>query len=301
MKTATGFDKLKALRDAKELINTNDETRKGFEITAGAVFRKYKACLTFARVEVFKPDYQAINYIYSSLQDDKAAADTAAIIQRLNAIVAEAIDIQPDREEDRIFDISKVNFELLRKEFAKSERKASDVQDLRSVIQKRLARMLADNPTLNDFQERFDKIVSEYNKEKDKNTIETTFEALMRLTADLEAETQAHVALGLTADQKPVFDLLVRNDLTKEEIRQIKSASVELLKAIQRKIEDVQDVFEKQSTRDGLKQEIFDLLYDERTGLPASKYDDDALGLKTDALFQFFENRYAAASHAAFS
>ncbi|MBV1868836.1 MAG: type I restriction endonuclease subunit R [Marinosulfonomonas sp.] len=294
MKTATGFDKLKTLKDAKELINTNDETRKGFEITARAVFRKYKACLTFAQVETYKPDYQAINYIYSSLQEDKAEADTAAIIQKLNAIVAEAINIKADREEERIFDISKVNFELLRKEFAKSDRKASDVQDMRSVIQKRLAKMLADNPTLNDFQERFDKIVSEYNEEKDKNTIEATFEALMRLTTEMEGEAQAHVALGLTPDQKPVFDLLVREDLTKEEIRQIKSASVELLKAIQRKIEDVQDVFLKQATRDGLRQEIYDLLYDERTGLPASKYDDDALGVKTDELFKFFENQYAS-------
>ena len=32
--------------------------------------------------------------------------------------------------------------------------------------------MLAMNPTPMDFQERFDKIVSDYNKEKDKNTIE---------------------------------------------------------------------------------------------------------------------------------
>ncbi len=292
MKTAAGFDKLKALKDAKELINTNDETRKGFEIGARAVFRKYKACLTFAKVEIYKPDHQAINYIYSSLQDDKAAADTSAIIQKLNAIVAGAIDIQADREEDRIFDISKVNFELLRKEFAKSERKASDVQDLRSVLQERLAKMLADNPTLNDFRERFDKIVSEYNKEKDKNTIEATFEALMRLTAEMEAAAQAHVALGLTAEQKPVFDLLVRADLTKAEIRQIKSASASLLIAIRKKIEEVQDIFQKQSTRDGLRQEIYDLLYDENTGLPATKYDDDALDIKTDVLFQFFETRY---------
>jgi len=150
--------------------------------------------------------------------------------------------------------------------------------------------MLAANPTLNDFQERFDEIIAEYNKEKDKNTIEATFEALMRLTADMEGEAQAHVALGLTADQKPVFDLLVRDDLSKDEIKQIKSASVALLKSIQRKIEAVQDVFEKQSTRDGLRQEIYDLLYDERTGLPPSKYNDDALDAKTDALFQFFEN-----------
>ncbi|WP_299776853.1 type I restriction endonuclease subunit R [uncultured Roseobacter sp.] len=292
MKLATSFDKIKALKEAKETINKNDETRKGFEIAARAVFRKYKACLTFARVETYKADYQAINYIYGSLQKDKAEADTTAIIKKLNEIVANAIDITPDTDEERIFDISKVNFELLRKEFSRSERKASDVQDLRMVLQERLAKMLAANPTLNDFQERFDKIVAEYNKEKDKNTIEATFEALMRLTAEMEAEAQAHVALGLTREQKPIFDLLVREDLTKEEIRQIKSASVELLKAIRRKIEKVQDVFQKQSTRDGLRQEIYDLLYDERTGLPASKYDDDALDEKTAELFQFFENSY---------
>jgi type I restriction enzyme R subunit len=296
-----GFQKLKALKDGKELINVNDETRKRFEIAARAVFRKYKSCLTFAKVETFKADYQAINYIYSSLQEDKMAADTSAIIQKLNAIVAEAIDIRPDSDGERVFDMSKVNFELLRREFAKSERQASDVQDLRTVLQERLAKMLAANPTLNDFQDRFDKIVAEYNKEKDKNTIEATFEALMRIAADLEEEAQSHVALGLTEEQKPVFDLLMRDDLSKEEIRQIKSVSVEILQAIQRRMEEVQDLFEKQSTRDGLRQEIYDLLYDDRTGLPASKYDDEELSQKTDAIFEYFLHRadqsFAAGGH----
>ena len=213
--------------------------------------------------------------------------------------MAEAIDIRPDGENDRVFDISKVNFELLRREFAKSERKASDVQDIRTVLQERLAKMLAANPTLNDFQDRFDKIVVEYNKEKDKNTIEATFEALMRIAADLEAEAQSHVAQGLTQEQKPVFDLLMRDDLSKEEIRQIKSVSVEILKAIQRRMEEVQDVFQKQSTRDGLRQEIYDLLYDDRTGLPASKYDDETLSEKTDALFQYFMHQFDKGTSAA--
>lgn len=61
--SAAGFDKLKVLKDAKELININDETRKRFEISARAVFRKYKSCLTFQDVERYKPDFQAINYI----------------------------------------------------------------------------------------------------------------------------------------------------------------------------------------------------------------------------------------------
>lgn len=208
--------------------------------------------------------------------------------------MAEGIEIRPDGESDRVFDISKVNFELLRREFAKSEKPASDVQDLKSVIERRLAKMLAENPTLTNFQERFDEIVSEYNKEKDRNTIEATFEALMRLTAEMDAEAQSHVALGLSAEEKPIFDLLIRTDLTREEIRQIKATSAQLLKAIRLRMEDVQDIFLKQQTRDGLRQQIYDMLYSDETGLPAERYTDDDLDTKTDVLFQFFENRYSA-------
>ncbi|NKX75753.1 type I restriction endonuclease subunit R [Rhodobacteraceae bacterium R_SAG3] len=292
LREAGGFEKLKVLKDAKEAINQNDESRKGFEIAARAVFRKYKACLTFAWGEDFKGSYQAINYIYSSLQDDKAEADTTAIIQQLNAIVADAIEITPDTEGDKIFDISKVNFELLRREFAKSDKKASDTQDLREVISNRLARMLAANPTLTDFEERFDAIIRDYNKEKDKNTIEATFEALMRLAAEMEAEAQAHVALGLSADQKPIFDLLFREDLSRDEIKQIKSASVVVLDTIKTRMTQVHDIFQKQATRARLRQDIYDVLYDEKTGLPASKYDDSELERRTDQLFQFFEERF---------
>ncbi|UWQ44196.1 type I restriction endonuclease subunit R [Leisingera aquaemixtae] len=292
LREVEGFNKLKALKDAKEAINQNDESRKGFEIAARAVFRKYKACLTFAWAEDFKSSYQAINYIYSSLQDDKAEADTTAIIQKLNAIVADAIQITPNTEGERIFDISQVNFDLLRKEFAKSDKKASDTQDLREVISNRLAKMLAANPTLTDFEERFDRIIKDYNKEKDKNTIEATFEALMRLAAEMEAEAQSHVAMGLSADQKPIFDLLFREDLSRDEIKQIKSASIAILEAIKCRMEQVNDAFQKQATRAGLRQEIYDLLYDERTGLPASKYDEAELEVRTDELFKFFERKY---------
>ncbi|MBF2761464.1 MAG: type I restriction endonuclease subunit R [Ectothiorhodospiraceae bacterium AqS1] len=294
IKTTDGFDRLEALKDVKELINANDETRKGFEIAARIMFRKYKACLTFSRIADYKPDYQAINYIYGSLQEDKAKADISAIIQKLNSIVAEAINIQPDDAEDRIFDISKIDFEVLRTEFFQMERKASAVQDLRNVLQNRLAKMLANNPTLIDYQKKFERIIAEYNKEKDKNTIEVTFEALVRLSAELEIENQAHIAYGLTSEQKPIFDLLIqgkKEGLTKKEIRQIKFTSIEVLKAIESKIRTVQGLFVKQATRAGLQQEIYDILFNEKTGLPESKYDHNALDEKANVLFYFFESR----------
>jgi hypothetical protein len=48
------------------------------------------------------------------------------------------------------------------------------------------------------------------------------------------------------------------------------------------------------ATRAGLRQEIYDLLYDENTGFPASKYNDEELEIRTDDIFKFFEQRYTA-------
>ncbi|WP_417260434.1 MULTISPECIES: type I restriction endonuclease subunit R [Pseudomonadota] len=293
LKTATGFAKNKALVDAKEAVNVDDESRKKFEISARSVFRKYKACLTFKGVQDYRSDCEAINFLYKTLQEDRDKADTSEIIQKLNAIVSEAIDVKADTEsDDKVFDISKINFDLLRKEFAKSESKRSDVQDMKTVVEDRLRKMLMQNPLRVDFQERFDEIVRDYNKEKDKNTIEATFEALMKLTAEMSEEQQRHVKEGLESEEQlAVFDMLLKPDLSKAEIKKIKSVAVSLLKELEKQMRDVQDIFSKVSTRDRFRQSIYDFLYDDRTGLPVEQYDEADLGIKTDVLFSFFERQ----------
>ena len=289
---ATGFARNKALVDAKEAINTDDESRKRFEISARAVFRKYKACLTFKGVGAYRAEYEAVNFIYKTLEDDRDKADTSEIIQRLNAIVSEAINVEADPDsDDKIFDISKINFELLRKEFEKSEQKNSDVQNIKDVIEKRLSKMLAENPLRTDFQERYDEIVADYNKEKDKNTIEATFEALMRIAGEMTEEEHRHAEEGLENEQQlAVFDMLRKPDLTKADIKKIKTVSAELLDELRAYLESVQDAFAKQSTSDGFRQKIYDFLYDDRTGLPANTYTEDDIDLLTDELYQHFRN-----------
>lgn len=290
LKTSTGFARNKAILDAKEAVNIDDESRKKFEISARSVFRKYKACLTFKGVQDHGANFEAISFLYKTLQDDRDNADTSAIIQKLNAIVSDAIDVKADPEsDDKVFDISKINFDLLRKEFAKSETKHTDVQDIKTVVEDRLRKLLALNPTRVDFQERFDEIVQEYNKEKDKNTIEATFEALMRLTAEMSAESKRYVKEGLdNEEQLAVFDMLLKPDLNKAEIKKIKSVAVSLLKELERQMRDVQGLFSKGSTRDRFRQSIYDFLYDDRTGLPAEQYSEGDLQVKTDLLFDFF-------------
>ncbi len=290
LKTATGFAKNKALVDAKEAVNVDDESRKKFEISARSVFRKYKACLTFDGVQKCRADCEAIAFLYKTLGEDRDNADTSEIIQKLNAIVSEAVNVKTDPDsDDKIFDISKINFDLLRKEFAKSEKKHTDVQDMKTVIENRLRKMLEQNPLRTDFQERFDEIVRDYNKEKDKNTIEATFEALIRLTAEMSEEEKRHVKEGLdTEEQLAVFDVLLKPELSKSEIKKIKSVAVSLLRELEKQMRDVQDIFSKTATRDRFRQSIYDFLYDDRTGLPVEQYSEDDLHIKTDLLFDFF-------------
>ena len=47
---SSSFEQIAAIKQAKELINENDETRKRFEILARQVFKKFKACLTITEV-----------------------------------------------------------------------------------------------------------------------------------------------------------------------------------------------------------------------------------------------------------
>ena len=104
---------------------------------------------------------------------------------------------------------------------------------------------------------------------------------------------RAHVKLGLTAEQKPIFDLLTQHeDLTKQDIEKIKKTSIDLLQTIEDRIHFVQDLFQKESTRDDLKSRIYNVLYDDITGLPADKFDNEALDMKTNVIFNYFENRF---------
>ena len=139
----------------------------------------------------------------------------------------------------------------------------------------------------------YDRIIIDYNKEKDRNTIEATFEALMRLTADKQRKNR-YAEEGLTSEkQLAIFDMLKKSDLKNEEIKKIKAVSVELLTELEKYLKDVQEIFSKQSTSDGFRQKIYDFLYDDKTGVPITSYDDKELHKLTEQVFFYFKNSYS--------
>ena len=283
----SGFDRNAAIVAAKEIVNENDETRKRFEIMARTVFRKFKACLNVSGVNDHRRDYDAINIIYRSLQEDREQADISNIIKELHKIVGESIgitDIDRVKETREPYDISAIDFERLRQEFARNPQKNTQVQNLKEAIEKRLTSMIAQNPLRTDFQQHYEKLVAEYNREKDRVTIEQTFEALLKFVADLDEEQERAVREGLDEPTLALFDLLKKDHLAPSDIKRIKKVATDLYARLQSELTRIRDWQKKEATRDYMKQTIFDILYSDETGLPPS-FSEAEITIKSDMVF----------------
>lgn len=286
--SSTGFERNAAIDKAKEAVNENDEVRKRFEVMCREVFKKFKSCINISGINEFRNDYDAINIVYKSLQSDVEKANIDHIIKQLHEIVDEAVGIQKvlDSKKHEVYDISKIDFELLRREFEKQSNKQTLVHDLKQAIDKKLTRLLEQNPLRTDFQEHYERIIEEYNKEKDRQNIERTFEELFKFVQGLKDEETRAMREGLDEESLAIFDLIRKKDLDKKDIKIIKEISVELLDMLKKEKLKVDHWREREFTRDAVEQTIYDFLFSDDTGLPIDAYDEDEIGKLSVGIFQ---------------
>ena len=289
-----GFERNKGIITAKEAVNENDETRKKFEVMCREVFIKFKACLTIPGVNDFRNPYNAINIIYKSLQKDREQADISDIIKKLHEVIDESITVTPDKtkERNKPFDISKIDFDRLRAEFEHARTKNTAVQSLKSVIEKKLELLIRRNPLRTDFQAHYEKIIEEYNKEKDRQSIEATFEALLKFVQELDEEEDRAVREGLDEETLAIYDLLAKPDLKPREIQKIKKVAKALLKTLKEKLKGLYKWQDKEPTRDEIKVLIRNFLWNEATGLPVKFYTQNDVNKKTEDVFYHVYRAY---------
>ena len=292
----TGFGRNAAILAAKEAVNENDETRKRFEIMCRAVFTKFKACINVEGINAHRSDYDAITIVYRSLQQDRDNADITGILRRLHEVVDEAIETRSDgvTEGTAPYDISKIDFDRLRQEFERSPAKRTTVQDLRQAIDKRLLRLLQQNPLRTDLQRHYEEIVAGYNREKDRVTIEKTFEALLQFVNQMGEEESRAVREGLDEESLAIFDLLKKPDLSPTEIQRIKNVAVELLKTLKVERLRIDHWRDKEATRDAVRLAIRDFLWSDSTGLPVNRYTEDDVQARADDVYRHIYRVYPA-------
>jgi type I restriction enzyme R subunit len=289
-----GFGRNAAIVACKEAVNENDESRKRFEVMCREVFKKFKACINIQGVNGHRSDRDAINIVYKSLQQDREQADITDIIRQLHEVVDGAIEVRDGSagDERAPYDISRIDFDRLRQEFERCPKKNTIVQNLRQVVEDRLQRLLQQNPLRTDYQAHYEQIVSAYNREKDRVTIENIFEALFRLEQELDDEERRAIREGLDEESLAVFDLLKKPDLSPGEIKKIKAVAVELLEKLKAEKLKVDHWRDKEATRDAVRIAIRDFLWSDKTGLPVIEYTEDDVALKAEAVFRHVFRAY---------
>lgn len=290
----TGFEKNAAILAAKEAANESDETRKRFEIICREVFKKFKACINLKDVNRFRNEYNAVNIVYQSLQNDREKADISEIMMELHGVINKAVEIRDDHiaEECVPFNIAAIDFERLKAEFKRSPAKKTTVQNLKQVIEKRLRRMMQQNPLRTDFQKYYENIVAEYNSEKDRLNIENTFEELLKFVNELDKEEDRAVIEGLDQESLAIYDLLKKPDLKPLEIKKIKNTAQFLLEKLKQEKLKIGHWREKESSKDAVQLVIRDFLWDEQTGLPVETYTEDDVLQKTEDVFRHIYRTY---------
>lgn len=293
---ACDFMKLSYLQEAANAVCGTIEDKKTFTTYASELNRLMKYIDRDDITDHTRKEYEAIAAIYAELQKKRKHVNTTDLMVQINAIISSYVEIQYTpmiREEPRRFDISAIDFDLLRREFAKVKKKNLVLKDLEDLIRMKLDKMLFTNPERINYYERYQKIIDDYNSEQDRATIEKTFMDLMDLANSMNQEEQRYVREGFASDEElSLYDMLFREDLSKNDIKRLKEVAATLLQKIKTKISELDHWTDKQETKAAVDNLIRDTLWAQ---LPEC-YDEVSISVYRQQIYEYVYTRYKEAA-----
>ena len=290
---ADNFFKLFLLKEAANAMCETVEIRKAYCTFATTLLKLWKYLDREDITSEMKQQKDAIEAIYKELQKKRKYADITDLSVAINKIVNDHIQIDAtlvaDSATSRRFDISSINFDLLRREFAKRKDKNLVMKDIQELLQERISQMMAQNPARINFYEKYQEIIREYNQEQNRVNIEHTFEELMQLSQQLTEEEKRYVREGFENDEQlSMYDVLMKENLSKEDIKKLKKVAVDLLAKIKEMLGRMSNPFDNPTAKATIIVTIRDTLW---SNLPES-YSDESINYYKDAVYNYVSQRY---------
>lgn len=290
---AKDLQKLAAIEKGLNAVYTNDETKSKFLVLARNVFKKQKALQPDKVLNNYEPERKAIDVIYKKIIDKVEAADVSEIMQKIQVIVDESVKnmvTESNQQNEKIIDLSGLNFALLEKYFLKTTNKNALVQSLKEKVAAQLKRMVERNPLSINYYERYQEIIADYNMGKDETIIRDTFRRLIELInayTEEEADTRRE---GLDDEQKAIFDILRHGKtLGTKEKNDIKKIAVELLQDLKEEKLRVDLWWDKSQTAAAVFNTVSNTLFET---LPYPTYKGDEIDLRTNIMYTHLKNNY---------
>ena len=260
LKTKDVFKNVEQFTEYADILLTKDEWRKAFCVYENTVTALYEA----SKPEVLRQPavvriLAVFQYLRGVLDAVIEQSDLDAIGMRVGELLDESVVVAKESNEaangyailkrGRKWDLSKIDFDELRRDFKKAAYRNIEIADLRAFIQKKLEQMLKQNRTRTDFAQRLQDIIDEYNAGGTSN--ENYFEELLKFTNELKQEAERHVREGLSEDELALFDLIKKDVMTKEDTQKVKLAAKALLHRLHEEAPPVliQDWFRDQQSK----------------------------------------------------
>lgn len=286
------FQQLSLIEDATNAMCESIKIKKEYQTYASELARLMKYADRDDVTDETRAYKNAILAIYAALQKKRKHSDNTDLMVEINSIVNDYIKIEPQETsviQSRRFDISNIDFEMLVKEFSKRKKQNLIMRDLQQLIQNCLNQMLITNPGRIDYLQRYQQIISEYNGEQDRATIEKTFMDLMDLANRMNKEQQRYVREGFSSDEElSVYDLLFADNLSRKDIQRVKKVAIDVLQKVKSKIAELDHWTDKQETKAAVDNLIRDTLWQ---GLPEC-YDELSISAYRQKIYEYVYTRY---------
>lgn len=290
---AKSMQKLARIKDAVDAVCLNESTRTRYEIMAREVFRKFKALYPEEQARPFVRRFNAIEAIYDQLNQNVKTADITQVMLQLQHAVDESIQVERQDEfdpdsEDPFIDLSNLDFAKLKKAFEKIKRKNSLVYDLQQALERKLNQMVQQNPKRLKFYEKYREIINRYNEGKDLQATQQAFDELVKFVSELSQEEARSLSEGLDEETLAIFDLLRKDDLSREEEEQVKKVAGDTLAKL--KAEKLYVERWRESTQ--VTAQVKTIIYDSLQWLPQEPYPDEEVKERANVVFQHVFTRY---------
>ena len=292
-----GFMKVQKILEAVDLLSSSAQLRQTFRTIACDIEARRRGLFPMKGLFEYDDLQSALEAIDRKLQDTQQSPDISQLLPDLHDVVATALEVQPLRVQERpVFqDLSRLDLNRIRDEFARTSYKNIVMTNLQEKIAARLDEMVTVNPSRLDLYERYSQIVERYNASKDRATTQQVFDELTTLVDSLNNEDKRCMREGLTNQTHlAVFDLLQKPSLTRTERDRIKQVAGALLKILS------EDKFRMDRLRSmavmqaQMKSTLLEHLY---TYLPTS-YTSDEIEQRSQRIFEYaFSHDVAAAMH----
>jgi len=295
---AQGFERIKLMDDAIELINVNDDNKARYIFLADTVWRLYKAILPDKLANEYATVCTPIKKLADTIRSYIEPPDISAVIQHVEKLLDESIASEGylirspvgEYRADHRYDLSKIDFDSLQKKFRKSH-KRTEAEKLRRLLESKLDKLVQLNRSRFDYMERLQKLIDDYNSGS--LNVDEFFKQLVNLAQNLNEEEKRGIAEGLTEEELAIFDLLTKPEmkLAKKEEKQVKKVAKELLDTLKRE-RLVLDWRKRQQSRAAVKQAIEEIL---DYNLPEDVYTKEIYDRKCETVYEHvYESYYGA-------